>query len=66
MSRRYRYPWPASAISSQEMALLYQVRKSGPRQSITELIARAIRQTYGSAQSSADPIPHEDEKKEAA
>jgi hypothetical protein len=66
MLRPYRYPWPASAITPEEMALLYQARESGPRMPITRLIARAIRQTYGSAQSSAEPKPKEDMKMEAA
>jgi hypothetical protein len=66
MSPRYRYRWPASAITSEEMALLYQAREAGPRQPITRLIARAIRQTYGSVQSSTDPIPIHEDKKEAA
>jgi hypothetical protein len=65
MSRPYRYPWPASAITPEEMALLYQARESGPRMPITRLIARAVRQTYGTATSSAIPRPIED-KKEAA
>jgi len=44
----YRYPWPGSAISPDEMALLYRVRESSPdRTPITQLIAHAINHTYG-------------------
>lgn len=65
MSRPFKYPWPASAISPEEMSLLYRAREAEPRQPITRLIARAIRQTYGTATSSAAPVTTED-KKEAA
>lgn len=49
MSNEYRFAWPASAIRrGQEMALLYRVRESSPdRTPITQLIAHAIRTTYG-------------------
>lgn len=44
----YRYPWPASALTSADMATLHAVRETGPsRVPITELIARAVRQVYG-------------------
>lgn len=44
----YRYPWPASAISPIEMAILHRVRESSrPRVPITRLIAQAIRHQYG-------------------
>ena len=43
----YRYPWPASAISPTEMAILHRVRESSrPRVPITRLIAQAIRHQY--------------------
>ena len=55
------YPWPASAISEQEMALLYQAREaSKPRVPITELIRRAVVETYGQQREHdavLDPIP---------
>ena len=42
-----KYPWPASAISEEDMARLYHVRQNAtPRVPITELIARAVRQAY--------------------
>ena len=43
----YRYPWPASAISPTEMAILHRIREaSRPRVPITRLIAQAIRHQY--------------------
>lgn len=66
MSRPFKYPWPASAITPEEMALLYQARETGPRMPITRLIARAIRHTYGTATSSAVPVQIPEDKKEAA
>ena len=43
----YRYPWPASAISPTEMAILHRIRESSrPRVPITRLIAQAIRHQY--------------------
>lgn len=48
MQRPYHYPWPASAIGREEMALLYLARESSPdRTTITELVARAVRAQYG-------------------
>lgn len=44
-----RYAWPASAISADDMAVLFHVRESGEcRVPISQLIARAVRETYGS------------------
>lgn len=44
----YRYPWPASALTRDEMALLYFAREnSNPRIPITQLIAEAVRAQYG-------------------
>jgi hypothetical protein len=46
--RRSKYFWPASAITAADMALVYAARESrSPRVPITELIATAVRQTYG-------------------
>jgi len=43
-----KYFWPASAITEEDMALLYRVRESSqPRVPITELLARAVRLAYG-------------------
>lgn len=64
---QFRYPWPASALTRDEMTLLYHVRERSPdRIPITRLIAEAVRAAYGSgvAVSSStpsrrfyDPIP---------
>ena len=44
----YRYPWPASALSKADLKLLHAVRESSqPHVSITDLIAHAVRATYG-------------------
>ena len=43
-----RYPWPASALTPDEMALLYHARERSPsRVPITQLIAEAVRVAYG-------------------
>jgi hypothetical protein len=43
----YRYPWPASALTPDEMAILYQARERSPsRVPITQLIAEAVRTAY--------------------
>jgi hypothetical protein len=42
------YPWPASAISEDEMALLYRAREASVKHMpITELLRRAITEVYG-------------------
>ena len=44
------YPWPASALSAEDMRMLHSVREGQPRRvPITRLIAEAVRQTYGAA-----------------
>ena len=44
----YRYPWPASALTREELAMLYHARESSPgRVPITQLIAKAVRAAYG-------------------
>ena len=48
MSAPFRYPWPASALTQADMSVLHAVREGGEQRiAITELIARAVRQTYG-------------------
>lgn len=43
----YRYPWPASALSPDEMRMLYLARESHPQHPpITRLIAEAVRAVY--------------------
>jgi len=47
----YRYPWPASAITPQDMAVLHSVRENAERRvPISVLVARAVRACYGQAQ----------------
>ena len=63
----FRYPWPASRLSPDEMALLYHARECSPgRVPITQLIAEAVRSAYGpgvaipsspSPRSTRDPSP---------
>ena len=44
-----RYPWPCSALTRADMALLHEAREARkPRVPITELIASAVRIAYGS------------------
>jgi hypothetical protein len=41
----YRYPWPASAITAEDMALLHSVRENAAKRvPITSLVAEAVRQ----------------------
>lgn len=55
----YRYPWPASAINSADMAVLHSVRENSEhRVPISLLVARAVRACYGQAlQAQAQPQP---------
>lgn len=47
----YRYPWQASAITPQDMALLHSVRETAAKRvPITALVAEAVRQCYGLSQ----------------
>ncbi len=53
-----KYQWPATAIGSEEMALLHSVREtSEPRTPITQLIARAIRAAYSDAATAITETP---------
>ena len=65
MPNDYRFAWPASAIRrGQEMTLLYQARESSPdRTPITQLIAHAIRTTYGH-QAGPRPITQHSKKED--
>ena len=54
------YPWPASALSADDMRMLHGVREGHPRRvPITQLIAEAVRQTYG-AVTTTQKETHED------
>ena len=43
MSSESKYPWPASALTPDDMHQLFILRESTPGTPITELIARAVR-----------------------
>jgi len=62
----YRYPWPASAINSADMAVLHSVRENAAKRvPITVLVANAVRACYGQAlQAQTQPRPPQ-ERKEA-
>ena len=66
MSIAYRYPWPGSALTAEDMSVLHAVRESGShRMPITQLIAEAVRRAY--AQAPVIPFPQPtNELKEAA
>ena len=50
------YPWPASALTPDDMAVLHRVRQHGyPRTPINRLIAKAVRETYSRSPSG---VPH--------
>ena len=56
------YPWPASAISEDEMALLFRAREASVKHMpITELLRRAVIQTYGKETAL---VKHHDEQNE--
>jgi len=43
-----KYFWPASALSESDMDLLYRAREMLPvRRPITQLLAHAVRETFG-------------------
>ncbi len=43
-----KYFWPASALSESDMDLLYRARETLPvRHPITQLLAQAVRETFG-------------------
>ena len=55
------YPWPASAITDEDMALLHRARESSrPRVPITQLLARAVRETYGEARTTGQDVQPSD------
>lgn len=65
-----RYPWPASGLSRQDMALLHDARETlSPRRTISALLAEAVRFRFaanpGSGSSNADSI-HDTQAKESA
>ena len=61
----YRYPWPASAISPIEMAILHRIRESSrPRVPITRLIAQAIRHQYSQSGQVTETAQHPEPESE--
>ena len=66
MTITYRYPWPASALTAEDMSVLHAVREGGSHHvPITQLIAEAVRLVY--AQAPVIPFPQPThELKEAA
>lgn len=66
-NHRSKYPWPASAITPAEMALLHQARELSPElQPITRLLARAVRETYGRFEAAMAPATLPEAGREAA
>ena len=64
---RYRYPWPASAITAADMALLHRARQAAaPHIPITELIAQAVREACGHLAQTAPAEISPGERREAA
>ncbi|MDA3923424.1 MAG: hypothetical protein PF904_01835 [Kiritimatiellae bacterium] len=62
----YSYPWPASAITESDMALLHSIRESSqPRIPITRLISKAIQAAYGNADNSLPETPSTGENRYA-
>ena len=48
MSSPFRYPWPASCLGADDMALLFAARESSTTPTtITRLIRDAVRTVYG-------------------
>ena len=51
-----KYFWPASGLTESDMTILYRARESThTRIPITQLIARAVRETYGHLADNATP-----------
>jgi len=62
-----KYFWPASAITESDMGLLYRARESSPVPvPITQLIARAVRETYGHVAGTVIEMPQPDAERKAA
>jgi hypothetical protein len=62
-----KYFWPSSGLSESDMALLYRARETLPvRQPITQLLAQAVRETYGHLADMADTQFTQEQLKKAA
>lgn len=64
-SSQFRYPWPASRLTRQEMATLYIARERSPNNTpITDLVAAAVRQVYGHTQADSPQQKNHNPRKE--
>jgi hypothetical protein len=55
-----KYFWPASALTESDMTLLFRARETLPvRQPITQLIAHAVRETFGHLAHTETPLSDE-------
>jgi hypothetical protein len=62
-----KYPWPASALAPADMNLLYRARELSPkRQTITRLLAHAVRETFGCFAETAPTEIMPEERRDAA
>lgn len=62
-----KYFWPSSAITESDMDLLYRARESSdPRLPITQLLARAVRETYGHLAADMSHVPETEGRRLAA
>jgi hypothetical protein len=62
-----KYSWPASAITESDLDILYRARESTPeRIPITQLLAHAVRKTYGHLRSVKAAPMDGTERREAA
>jgi len=62
--KNFRYPWPASALGYQEMALLHSARETADtRVPITKLIAHAVRAVYGTSTNTQKEQTQQTERK---
>ena len=44
----YRYAWPASGLSAEDMGMLYRARETAARRTtIARLVVDAVRRAYG-------------------
>ena len=60
----YRYPWPASALTSDEMAMLHRARERSPdRIPITQLIREAVHVAFAVPSSPQPRSTHDPNRK---
>jgi hypothetical protein len=60
-------PWPASALSTSDMHLLYVARETLPvRRPITKLLAEAVRETFGHLAHTEVEVPQPERERVAA